>query len=153
MLMGNESIVTTFDQPSSPVEPPVSDFDSAARPAAAFQCRIHRESSSPRNVAAVVQRKAKTSRLAAQQSTLYCCATLVPALVICLPWFGAEMGLSQRAQLVLAFLLQYLLATQGIFNLLIYIRPSYKRLRESQPDWRPVHCLRVCLFSPNPKYW
>jgi hypothetical protein len=117
------------------------------------------ESTMPKNIGIMrksskVARKSKTSRLAAVQSTLFCSATFVPAFVLCVPWLGFKIGdPSARANLVFAFLLQYLLATQGIFNLLIYIRPSYNRLRKNTSEWSRSKCLWACLFSSDPKYW
>jgi hypothetical protein len=102
---------------------------------------------------AAAQQKAKHSRVAACQSTLYCCATLVPFLVLSLPWFGTMFHASPYTATVFLFLLQYLLPTQGIFNLLIYMRPPYKRLRETKPEWSRTKCFRICLFSLDPKYW
>jgi hypothetical protein len=99
-----------------------------------------------------VVRKAKASRLAALQSTLYCCATFVPALVLVVPWLAFHMGLSS-AYLVFLFMFQYLMATQGIFNLLIYIRLPYNRLRKTTSEWSRSKCLWTCLFSSDPKYW
>jgi hypothetical protein len=98
--------------------------------------------------------KVKTSRVAAQQSTLCCCATLLPTIVLVIPWLGTTLFVvTQQCQLVFASLLQYLLATQGIFYLFIYIRPAYRRLPQRMPDASHIHCLVLCLFSNDPKHW
>jgi hypothetical protein len=106
------------------------------------------------SIVSTTSKAKKASQVAAWQSTLYCAAVLVPTIVISLPWFAPIMGASDGGQMVCNVLVQYLLATQGIFNLFIYIRPAYKRLRESADNsWSRLQCLSISLFSSDPQYW
>jgi hypothetical protein len=97
------------------------------------------------------RRTVKTSRIAAVQCLLYVSTALLTTIWTVMPWIGKKMGVSTEARFTFAFLLNIFNPFQGCFNLVIYCRLQYLRLRATEPEWSRWQCIKFCLFSPDTK--
>lgn len=94
------------------------------------------------------KQKIKASRAAAVQSFLYCTATFFTAIWMFMPWLGAKIGVPTRTSFFFAFMINIIAPSQGVFNLYIFLRLQYNRLRNTEPTWSRRRCLWECLSSP-----
>ena len=89
----------------------------------------------------------KHSRIAAVQSTLYVSSALFTAIWIFMPWVGTKLQVNARTRFFFAFMVNIVSPSQGLFNLFIFVRLHYLRLRETKKDWGRWKCVKECLFS------
>jgi hypothetical protein len=102
---------------------------------------------SPRHTAKENARKIKNSRKAAVQSSLYLLSALFTAVWIFLPWLGNKLLVEARVRFFFAFMVNIVSPSQGLFNLFIFVRLQYLRLRETNQDWSRWRCVKQCLVS------
>ena len=93
-------------------------------------------------------RATKISRTAAFQSFLYCTSTFFVAAWVFLPWLAAKRQADMNVKYFLFVMTNLINPSQGIFNLFIYVRLEYYRLRTKVKLSR-YESLKRCLFSPN----
>ena len=93
--------------------------------------------------------KIKDSRVAGIQSTLYITSALFTAFWILMPWVSHKLQLPSSWRFFFAFMANIASPSQGIFNLLLYVRIPYSRLRATNPDWNRWKCVKICLFSSS----
>lgn len=93
-------------------------------------------------------KQVKASRVAAVQSSLYCIVIFFTAIWIFLPWLGYKMRAETKTRVFLAFMCNTMAHAQGIFNLFIFVRLQYNRLRETEREWSRLKCIGFCLSSP-----
>jgi hypothetical protein len=92
---------------------------------------------------------AKASRTAATQSILYVSSAGFTVVWIFLPFFFYKLGLPNGWLFFSVLMYSAFAPLQGVFNLMIFVRPEYLRLRGSRRDLGPLQCVRSCLFSPD----
>jgi hypothetical protein len=97
------------------------------------------------------RRTVKTSRIAAVQCLLYVSTALLTTVWTVMPWIGKKMGVSTRVRFFFAFMVNIFNPAQGTFNLIIFMRLQYLRLRATEPEWSRFRCIKFCLFSPDTK--
>jgi hypothetical protein len=98
------------------------------------------------------ERRVRASRIAAVQSILYCSTTFFTAMWIFLPWLGNKIDSSNAKSLfIFGVLVNVVAPLQGCFNLYIFVRLQYNRLRLTEPAWSRIKCVQFCLFSPASK--
>jgi hypothetical protein len=95
----------------------------------------------------VVAQKLKQSRTAAVQSSLYCGSALFTAVWIFLIWLFRYIMVKARVYFFLALMVNIVLPSQGMFNLFIFVRLQYLKLRATNQDWNRLRCIKQCLFS------
>jgi hypothetical protein len=95
----------------------------------------------------VARRKMKQSRTAAVQSSLYCGSALFTAVWIFLIWLSGYLVVPARVYFFLAWMVNIVLPSQGIFNLFIFVRLQYLQLRSNHQDWNRWRCMKQCMFS------
>ena len=95
------------------------------------------------------QKSSKNSRVAAVQGTLYITSALFTAFWIFMPWLGYKLQVGSGWRFFFAMMTNIATPSQGIFNLLLFVRIYYLRLRETNPDWSRWKCFKTCLFSPS----
>jgi hypothetical protein len=89
----------------------------------------------------------KHSRIAAVQSILYVSSALFTAIWIFMPWVGNKLQVQSNVRFFFAFMVSIVSPSQGIFNLFIFVRLQYLRLRETNKEWCRWKCVKECLFS------
>jgi hypothetical protein len=99
-----------------------------------------------RNV--LVGRRVRASRVAAVQSGLYCFATFMTAVWVFVPWLGWKIGSPTKIRVFYAFMSGFVAHLQGVFNLYIFVRLQFNRIRETERDWSWLKCVVHCLTSP-----
>ena len=87
------------------------------------------------------------SRIAAVQGCLYSFSALFTAVWVFLPWVGFKLQVEAPTRFFFAFMLCLLAGSQGTFNLFIFVRVQYLRLREQNGEWTRLMCIRQCLLS------
>jgi hypothetical protein len=92
---------------------------------------------------------AKASRAAATQSILYVSSAGFTVVWIFLPFLSYELGLPTGLTFFSVLMFSTFAPLQGVFNLMIFVRPEYLRLRGSRKDFSRLKCIRSCLFSPD----
>jgi hypothetical protein len=97
------------------------------------------------------RRTVKTSRIAAVQCLLYVSTALLTTVWTVMPWIGKKMGVATRVRFFFAFMVNIFNPAQGMFNLIIFMRLQYLRLRATEPEWSRFRCIKFCLFSPDTK--
>lgn len=97
------------------------------------------------------RRSYKTSRVAAVQCLLYVLTALLTTVWSVMPWIGKKAHVESQWRFFFAFMLNIINPSQGVFNLIIYVRLQYLRLRATKPEWSRHQCARFCLFSPDTK--
>jgi hypothetical protein len=95
----------------------------------------------------VVAQKLKQSRTAAVQSSLFCGLALFTAVWLFLIWLFRKFMVLIRVYFFMALLVNIVLPSQGIFNLFIFVRLQYLKLRATNQDWNRLRCIKQCLFS------
>jgi hypothetical protein len=93
-------------------------------------------------------RRVRSSRVAAVQSGLYCFATFMTAVWVFVPWLGWKMGSPTKIRVFYAFMSGFVAHIQGVFNLYIFVRLQFNRIRETERDWSWLKCVLHCLSSP-----
>lgn len=91
----------------------------------------------------------KYSRVAAVQSLLYVSSALFTAIWIFMPWVGNKLQVEASARFFFAFMVNLVSPSQGMFNLFVFVRLHYLRLRETNEDWSRWKCVKECLFSAD----
>ena len=91
----------------------------------------------------------KNSRIAAVQSTLYITSALFTAFWILMPWVAYKLKVRSSWRFFFAWMVNIASPSQGIFNLFLYVRIHYSRLRETNPEWNRWKCVKTCLFSSS----
>ena len=91
----------------------------------------------------------KNSRVAAIQSMLYITSALFTAFWIFMPWVAYKLGLPTSWRFFFALMVNIASPSQGVFNLFLYVRIHYLRLRETNPNWNRWKCVKICLFSSS----
>ena len=99
------------------------------------------------NSARETKKKIKQSRIAAVQGCLYSTSALFTAVWVFLPWVGFKLKVETPTRFFFAFMLNSMATSQGTFNLYIFTRVQYIRLRETNKDWSRWKCIKQCLFS------
>lgn len=95
------------------------------------------------------QNHIKNSRIAAIQSTLYITSALFTAFWIFMPWVSYKLKIRASWRFFFALMVNIASPSQGIFNLFLYVRIHYSRLRETNPEWNRWKCIKTCLFSSS----
>jgi hypothetical protein len=104
---------------------------------------------SARRCQSSARRNAKASRTAATQSILYVSSAGFTVVWIFLPFFFYQLRLPNGWLFFSVLMYSAFAPLQGVFNLMIFVRPEYLRLRTSRRDFSPLRCVRSCLFSPD----
>ena len=91
----------------------------------------------------------KQSRIAAVQSILYISSALFTAIWIFMPWVGNKLQVHANVRFFFAFMVNIVSPSQGMFNLFIFVRLQFLRLREINTDWSRWKCTKECLFSSD----
>jgi hypothetical protein len=91
----------------------------------------------------------KNSRIAAIQSTLYITSALFTAFWIFMPWVSYKLQVRTSWRFFFALMANIASPSQGVFNLFLYVRTQYLRLRETNPEWNRWKCVKTCLFSSS----
>ena len=91
---------------------------------------------------------ASKSRIAAYQSFLYCTATFFVAVWVFLPWVSERVEANRNTLYFFSVMTNLINPSQGIFNLFIYVRLEYIRLRTKEKFSR-YESFKICLFSPK----
>ena len=98
-------------------------------------------------------RKERLAKEAAVQGFLYVSCfllTYTPASIIAVIEGNVEVGKENLSRLYpLMVLNSMLLPLQGFFNVFIYVKPSYDRFREANPQKSKWSILKKALFEPN----
>lgn len=89
------------------------------------------------------------SRIAAVQSSLYVASAFFTAIWIFLNWLAIRMGVSLEWKFFFAFMTSIVSPSQGVFNLFVFIRLQYLRLRRRESSWSRRRCIMHCLFSED----
>jgi hypothetical protein len=108
-----------------------------------------REDTSSRRRQSASWQSAKASRTAATQSILYVSSAGFTVVWIFLPFFFYKLGLPNGWLFFAVLTYSAFAPMQGVFNLMIFVRPEYLRLRGSRRDFSRLQCVRSCLFSPD----
>jgi hypothetical protein len=87
------------------------------------------------------------SQTAAVQSCLYVASAFFTAIWIFLPWLGIRLGVSPEWKFFFGFMVSIVSPSQGVFNLFVFVRLQYQRLRRKESDWSRWKCMVQCLFS------
>jgi hypothetical protein len=90
---------------------------------------------------------AKGSRTAATQSILYVSTAGFTVVWIFLPFLTYILGLSNAWKFFSVLMLSAFAPLQGVFNLIIFFRLEYLRLRRE--GFSRLKCTKSCLFSPD----
>jgi hypothetical protein len=94
-------------------------------------------------------RSAKTSRTASTQSILYVTSAAFTVVWIFPPFICYKLGLSNDSLFFSLLMIALVAPLQGVFNLMIFVRLEYLRLRASGEDFSRLKCIRSCLFAPD----
>jgi hypothetical protein len=92
--------------------------------------------------------RVRASRVAAVQSGLYCFATFMTAVWAFVPWLGWKIGSPTKIRVFYAFMSGFVAHLQGVFNLYIFVRLQFNRIRQTERDWNWLKCVIHCLTSP-----
>jgi hypothetical protein len=95
------------------------------------------------------QRSTKASRTACTQSILYVSAAGFTIVWTFLSVLSYHLRLSTAMRFFAVLMVSLFYPMQGVFNLMIYVRLEYLRLRASRRDLSRIKCIRSCLFSPD----
>jgi hypothetical protein len=90
---------------------------------------------------------AKASRTASTQSILYVSSAGFTVVWIFPPFICYKLGLSNDALFYSLLMITAVAPLQGAFNLMIFVRLDYLRLRRE--GFSRLKCIRTCLFSPD----
>lgn len=93
----------------------------------------------------------RSSRVAAVQSILYVSTAFFTTVWVFMPWVGYKLRVSTEWRFFFAFMVNIVNPFQGVFNLFIFVRLQYHRLRVTETDWSRLQCVKFCLFSPDTK--
>jgi hypothetical protein len=97
----------------------------------------------------VTKQSFKASRTACTQSILYVSAAGFTVVWTFLSILSYHLRLSIHMRFFAAFMVSLFYPMQGVFNLMIYVRLEYLRLRATRRDLGRLKCIRNCLFSPD----
>lgn len=89
----------------------------------------------------------KASRVAGVQCMLYCLASSMTAIWAVLPWAAYKLNAPAAIKVAFAFIFVFVGHFQGVFNLIIFVRLQYNKLREDKTMSR-LQCVSYCLTSP-----
>jgi hypothetical protein len=90
---------------------------------------------------------AKASRTACTQSILYVSTAGFTVVWIFLPFLFYQLDLSNGWLFFSVLMVCAVAPLQGVFNLMIFVRLEYLRLRRK--GFSRLKCIRTCLFSPD----
>jgi hypothetical protein len=91
----------------------------------------------------------RKSRIAAVQSSLYVSSAFFTAMWIFMPWVGNKLQVQTHWRFFFAFMVNIVSPSQGLFNLFVFVRLQYLRLRDTNKDWSRLKCVWHCLFSSD----
>jgi hypothetical protein len=93
------------------------------------------------------KQSAKPSRTASTQSILYVSSAGFTVVWIFPPFICYKLGLSNDWLFASLLMITAVAPLQGVFNLMIFVRLEYLRLRRE--GLSRLKCIRSCLFSPD----